>query len=79
VLTFPDGPGLIVNLEGVNDVDKNTNFIVQVPDLDVAVATAIDNGATYQQGFHATPGGQEARSVDLLDPWGNQIEILQLG
>jgi predicted enzyme related to lactoylglutathione lyase len=79
VLTFPDGPGIIINLEGADHVDDNTNFIMQVPDLEAAVAAAEDHGATYQQGFHATPGGQEARSVDLLDPWGNQIEILQLG
>ena len=81
VLTMPEGPGFIL-LGGDgsgDDEDYNGSFLIQVPDLEAAEAAAIDNGATRQQAFEGSPGGEEARSVDLLDPWGNQIEILQLG
>lgn len=81
VLTMPEGPGFILIEEGADgDSDSYTgSFLIQVPDLETAEAAAIDLGATHQQAFEGNPGGEEARSVDLLDPWGNQIEILQLG
>ena len=80
VLTMAEGPGFILIEDGPDDEDTwNGSFLIQVPDLAAAEAAAIDNGATHQQAFEGSPGGQEARSVDLLDPWGNQIEILQLG
>jgi predicted enzyme related to lactoylglutathione lyase len=80
VLTMAEGPGFILIEDGPDDEDTwNSSFLIQVPDLATAEAAAVDNGATHQQAFEGSPGGQEARSVDLLDPWGNQIEILQLG
>ena len=79
VLTMREGPGFILLEDGPGDEDTwNGSFLIQVPDLAAAEAAAVDNGATRQQAFEGSPGGQEARSVDLLDPWGNQIEILQL-
>ncbi|MET0728118.1 MAG: VOC family protein [Acidimicrobiales bacterium] len=80
VLTMAEGPGFILLEDGPDDEDTwNGSFLIQVPDLAVAEAAALDNGATRQQAFEGSPGGEQARSVDLLDPWGNQIEILQLG
>jgi predicted enzyme related to lactoylglutathione lyase len=79
VLTMEEGPGFILLEDRPDDEDAwNGSFLIQVPDLAVAEAAAIDNGATHQQAFEGSPGGQQAQSVDLLDPWGNQIEILQL-
>lgn len=79
VLTMEEGPGFILLGEDPGDEDEwNGSFLIQVPDLEVAEAAAIEAGATRQQAFEGNPGGQQARSVDLLDPWGNQIEILQL-
>lgn len=80
VMTMTDGPGFILIEDDPDESDAwNAQFLIQVPDLDEAEALAVDNGATHQQSFEGAPGGQEAASVDLLDPWGNQIEILQLG
>ncbi|MBL8774983.1 MAG: VOC family protein [Acidimicrobiales bacterium] len=79
VLTMADGPGFILIEDAPGEADEwNGSFLIQVPDLAAAVALAEENGATSEQAFEGSPGGQEARSVDLLDPWGNQIEILQL-
>ncbi len=80
VMTMTDGPGFILIEDDPDEADAwNAQFLIQVPELDEAEALAVDNGATHQQSFEGAPGGQEAASVDLLDPWGNQIEILQLG
>jgi predicted enzyme related to lactoylglutathione lyase len=80
VLTMREGPGFILIEDGPGDEDTwNGSFLIQVPDLAAAEEAAVDNGATHQQAFEGSPGGEQARSVDLLDPWGNQIEILQLG
>ena len=80
IVTFPKGgPGLVLLGGAANDASMKGAFIIQVPDLNASEALAIANGATKQQDFAGTPGGQAAKSVDLLDPWGNQIEILQLG
>ena len=79
VLTMADGPGFILIEDGPGEADEwNGSFLIQVPDLAAAVALAEENGATSQQEFEGAPGGEQARSVDLLDPWGNQVEILQL-
>ena len=40
---------------------------------------AEDSGATAEEAVEGAPGGQDARSVRLFDPWGNGIEILELG
>jgi predicted enzyme related to lactoylglutathione lyase len=80
VLTFPGGfPGLILLKKRPGDQNKFGAFIMQVPNLDAAKALAVANGAKVQQNFSGNPGGKAAKSVDVLDPWGNQIEILQIG
>jgi len=79
IVTFPDGgPGLLL-IKSKADDEKYGAMIVQVPDLDVAKRAALANGAKEQGTFGGSPGGMAAKSVDVLDPWGNQIEILQLG
>lgn len=78
ILTMPaGGPGLVLLKKGPADQDKHAAMIVQVPDLQAAQTLALANGAQRQQEFSGNPNGAAARSVDLLDPWGNQVEILQ--
>jgi predicted enzyme related to lactoylglutathione lyase len=84
VLTFPNGgPGLVLlgpgAGAGASDVTKKGAFIIQVPSLTASKALAVANGATVQGAFAGAPQGQAAKSIDLLDPWGNQVEILQIG
>ena len=80
IVTLPEGgPGLVLIKAGTKDKDKYGAFIMQVPDLAETKALALANGATAQGTFAGKPGGSAAKSVDLLDPWGNQIEILELG
>ncbi|MFN8027420.1 MAG: VOC family protein [Acidimicrobiia bacterium] len=73
------GPGLVLLQKGKGDKDKHGAFIVQVPDLEAAKALALANGAKEQGTFAGAPTGTVAKSVDVLDPWGNQVEILQIG
>lgn len=80
IVTFPGGgPGLVLLQRQKGDKKKASGFIVQVPSLDATKALALANGATEQGTFAGNPGSQAAKSVDVLDPWGNQVEILQLG
>jgi len=82
IVTFPGGgPGLVLLGRDSNlpDSDGHGAFIIKVPNLEATKTLALANGATEQGTFAGTPNGQAAKSIDLLDPWGNQIEILQLG
>ncbi len=80
IVTFPDGgPGLVLLKRNTKDKGRTGAFIIKVPDLDASVRLAVANGAKKQAAFAGTPNSQAARSVDLLDPWGNQVEILQIG
>ena len=80
ILTFPKGgPGLVLPKKGSHDKNKVGGFIIQVPNLAQAKATAIAHGAKAEGNFAGTPSGKAAQSVDLLDPWGNNVEILQIG
>jgi predicted enzyme related to lactoylglutathione lyase len=80
IVTFPKGgPGLVLLKRGPHDRNKVGGFIIQVPSLSAAKALAVAHGAKVQGKFAGTPGSQAAESVDLLDPWGNNVEILQLG
>lgn len=79
ILTFPHGgPGLVL-LKSSPGEKKYGAFIIRVPDLAKTEAWAVANGAKQQGTFAGNPAGQAARSIDLLDPWGNQVEILQVG
>lgn len=80
IMTFPNGgPGLVLLGPGKKGKVVPSAFIIQVPNLDAARALALANGAKEQAKFSGNPGSQAAKSIDLLDPWGNQIEILQIG
>lgn len=80
MLTLPaGGPGLVLIKRGPEDADKYTAFIVKVPDMKASEALALANGGKHQQSFTGAPGGQGAQSIDLLDPFGNQVEVLQMG
>jgi hypothetical protein len=80
IVTFPKGgPGLVLLKRGPHDKDRVGGFIIQVPNLIQAKTLAVAHGATVQGKFAGTPSGQAAQSIDLLDPWGNNVEILQLG
>jgi len=81
VLTLPNGgPGLVLLQTAPDDKTRRQGaFIIQVPDLQASKTLAVAIGATVQGEFAGAPQGQAARSIDLLDPWGNQVEILQLG
>jgi len=80
IVTFPGGgPGLVLLKRNPKDKGRTGAFIIKVPDLNASETLALANGAKKQATFAGTPNGQAARSVDLLDPWGNQVEILQIG
>jgi predicted enzyme related to lactoylglutathione lyase len=80
ILTFPNGgPGLVLLKKGPHDHDKVGGFIIEVPSLNEAKTLAVAHGAKVEGHFAGTPSGKAATSIDLLDPWGNNVEILQLG
>ena len=80
IVTFPNGgPVLLLLYSLYYDTDKKGSFIMKVPTLATTKPLALAHGAREQGTFAGAPGGQAAKSVDLLDPWGNQVEILQLG
>jgi predicted enzyme related to lactoylglutathione lyase len=81
IVTFPKGgPGLVLLKKGPHDQNKVGGFIIEVPNLSHAQALAVAHGAKVEGHFAGTPQqNQIAHSVDLLDPWGNNVEILQLG
>ena len=80
IVTFPGGgPGLVLIQSGTGDTDKHGAFIIRVPDMEAAKARALDHGATEEGTFAGQPTSEVAKSVDVLDPWGNQVEILQIG
>jgi predicted enzyme related to lactoylglutathione lyase len=80
VVSFPDGgPLLALIAAGRHDKNKKGSFVVQVPDLAAAKKLAVANGAKAERSFAGNPAGQAAKSIDFVDPWGNGLEILQIG
>ena len=80
ILTFPKGgPGLVLLKRGPHGQVHVSGFIIQVPNLSQAEALAVAHGAKVQGHFAGKPENQAAQSIDLLDPWGNNVEILQIG
>ncbi len=78
IVTFPGGgPGLVLIPEDPEN-ERNGSFIVQVTNMESTLARAVANGATLEQTFQGEQGGG-AQSTNIIDPWGNQIEVLQLG
>lgn len=80
VVSFPDGGPLLALIKaGRHDKNKKGSFVVQVPDLAAAKKLAVANGAKAERSFAGSPAGQTAKSIDFVDPWGNGVEILQIG
>ena len=78
IVMFPGGgPGLVLIPEDPEN-ERNGSFIVQVTNMESTLARAVANGATLEQSFQGEQGGG-AQSTNIIDPWGNQIEVLQLG
>jgi len=78
IVMFPGGgPGLVLIPEDPAN-ERNGSFIVQVANMESTLARAVANGATLEQSFQGEQGGG-AQSTNIIDPWGNQIEVLQLG
>ena len=78
IVMFPGGgPGLVLIPEDPEN-ERNGSFIVQVTNMESTLARAVANGATLEQSFQGDQGGG-AQSTNIIDPWGNQIEVLQLG
>ena len=78
IVSFPGGgPGLVLIPEDPAN-ERNGSFIVQVTNMESTLARAVANGATLEQSFQGEQGGG-AQSTNIIDPWGNQIEVLQLG
>ncbi len=78
IVMFPGGgPGLVLIPEDPEN-ERNGSFIVQVSNMQSTLARAVANGATLEQSFEGEQGGG-AQSTNIIDPWGNQIEVLQLG
>jgi predicted enzyme related to lactoylglutathione lyase len=77
ILNFPGGsPGMIL-IKGSGGPDMlRGSYIIQVPDLAAALAAAEANGGKVQA-TRFVAGAQESRHV--LDPDGNDLEILQSG
>jgi predicted enzyme related to lactoylglutathione lyase len=80
IVTFPQGgPGLVLLKKSKSNKSQVGGFIIQVPNLQATESLAVAHGAKVQGKFAGSPGNQAAKSIDLLDPWGNNVEILQLG
>jgi predicted enzyme related to lactoylglutathione lyase len=80
IVTFPGGgPGLVLLKRNPKDKGLTGAFIMKVPDMHASVALALANGAKKQGTFAGSPSNQAATSTDMLDPWGNQVEVLQIG
>lgn len=77
ILIFPGGsPGMIM-IKGSGGPDMmRGSYVIQVPDLAKALAAAEANGGKVQT-TRFTAGSQESRHV--LDPDGNDLEIMQSG
>ncbi len=80
IVTFPSGgTGLVLLKRNPKQKSATGAFIIKVPDLNASLSLALANGAKKQGTFAGAPASQIAHSVDTLDPWGNQVEILQIG
>jgi predicted enzyme related to lactoylglutathione lyase len=80
IVTFPSGgTGLVLLKRNPKQKSATGAFIIKVPDMNASLSLALANGAKKQGTFAGAPASQVAHSVDTLDPWGNQVEILQIG
>lgn len=81
ILTFPGGalPGIIM-IKSPQVAQMKTSFVIQVPDMEAALARGAANGGSAQsKRFAEAVEGMPAQSHHLIDPDGNDLEILQIG
>lgn len=81
ILNFPGGamPGIIM-IQSPEEATMNGSVVMQVPDLQAALAKAAANGGKLKDTrFAQQVEGMPARSSHFSDPDGNLIEVLQIG
>lgn len=81
ILNFPKGtlPGIIM-IKSPQVTQMKSSFVIQVPDLEGVLARGAANGGSVQtMRFAQQVEGMPAKSRHLLDPDGNDIEVLQIG
>lgn len=81
ILNFPGGalPGIIM-IKSPDVAQMKTSFVIQVPDMEATLARGAANGGSAQSHrFAEAVQGMPASSHHLLDPDGNDIEVLQIG
>lgn len=81
IMNFPGGalPGIIM-IKSPDEVRMNGSFVIQVPDLEAALTRAAANGGQPQTTrFSQNVENMPAQSRHLIDPDGNDIEVLQIG
>lgn len=81
ILTFPGGalPGIIM-IKSPQVSQMKSSFVIQVPDMEAALAHGAANGGSAQTTrFAEAVQGMPAQSRHLLDPDGNDIEVMQIG
>lgn len=81
ILTFPGGalPGIIL-IKSPEVAQMKSSFVIQVPDMEATLARGAANGGSAQsKRFAEAVQGMPAASHHLLDPDGNDIEVMQIG
>jgi len=81
ILTFPGGalPGIIM-IKSPQVAQMKSSFVIQAPDMQATLARgAAAGGAAQSTRFAEAIQGLPAASHHLLDPDGNDIEVLQIG
>ena len=81
ILIFPGGsmPGIIL-IQSPEEATMNGSFVIQVPDLEATLAKAAANGGEVKtRRFTQDVERMPAESRHVIDPDGNDIEIMQIG
>lgn len=81
ILNFPGGalPGIIM-IKSSQVTQMKSSFVIQVPDMEATLARGAANGGSAESHrFAEAVQGMPAASHHLLDPDGNDIEVLQIG
>ena len=81
IMTFPGGalPGIIM-IKSPEETQMNGSFVIQVPDMEAALARAAANGGKpLATRFSQDVQNMPAQSRHVIDPDGNDIEVMQVG
>lgn len=81
ILMFPGAalPGIIM-IKSPQASEMKSSFVIQVPDMEATLSRGAANGGSAQsKRFAEAVQGMPAASHHLLDPDGNDIEVLQIG